>query len=401
MKGTSRASWESLDAGGGAESARVLRAAGSEDMWIALLDLAVGLTPEDGPAALIERTLDGLSQILPGHAMGVCLGEGDGEPPLVDVRLPPGVAPPRRDPSRLFPDLSDECVCPLLGLSGSTLHVASIEHPMTPVEQLVAARTAAILSAGLRTARSLARPAPRAEEGSLGAQLVQAEKLASFGQLVAGVVHELANPLTSIVASTEMLLRKESLDADVAAQVRRIEVSAERVLGFIRDLVSYARPAREQPEPVSIADVVRQAHSFTEHEFRDRGVEFRSDCDESRITVRGQVGPLVQVFVNLFTNAAHAMERGGGRLHVRATVVTDSSQVLVEVADTGVGISPETVSRVFEPFFTTKERGRGTGLGLSIVREIVAMHGGSVAVVSTPGEGSCFTVALPWAAPPT
>jgi signal transduction histidine kinase len=101
------------------------------------------------------------------------------------------------------------------------------------------------------------------------------------------------------------------------------------------------------------------------------------------------------VFVNLFTNAAHAMSDHGGRLMVETQTTEEGKRVVVTVTDTGVGIPSHIVPKIFEPFFTTKEKGRGTGLGLSIVREIIRAHRGTVEVQSTPGEGSTFTVLLP------
>jgi signal transduction histidine kinase len=109
----------------------------------------------------------------------------------------------------------------------------------------------------------------------------------------------------------------------------------------------------------------------------------------------GQTNPLIQVFVNLFTNAAHAMEDRGGSLEVTTRVSSADGVLYVDVVDTGVGIPPEAMPRIFEPFFTTKARGRGTGLGLSIVQEIVHAHKGTVSAASTFGQGTTFTLALP------
>jgi two-component system, NtrC family, sensor kinase len=117
-------------------------------------------------------------------------------------------------------------------------------------------------------------------------------------------------------------------------------------------------------------------------------------------TVRGIAGQLTQVFVNLFTNAAHAMTERGGALTISALPQAASEIVLVEVADEGTGIAPQDLEQIFEPFFTTKTDGRGTGLGLSIVREIVLSHGGTLTARSNHGRGSIFTVTLPLAAVP-
>ena len=146
---------------------------------------------------------------------------------------------------------------------------------------------------------------------------------------------------------------------------------------------------------MSLAEVIAQAHAFSQHEFERYGIVVDVACDAGVPPLRGRAGPLTQVFVNLFTNAAHAMSEHGGRLSVTVREEAEPSKIAVEVTDTGTGIHPETLSRIFEPFFTTKETGRGTGLGLAIVREIVEAHGGTVGAASTPGEGTTFTVHLP------
>jgi two-component system NtrC family sensor kinase len=124
-------------------------------------------------------------------------------------------------------------------------------------------------------------------------------------------------------------------------------------------------------------------------------VEFRADFAQGAGPILGQSNPLIQVFVNLFTNAAHAMEDRGGSLEVKTRVSAAEGLLYVDVADTGVGIPPESMPKIFEPFYTTKARGRGTGLGLSIVQEIVQAHRGTVTAESVFGQGTRFTLALP------
>lgn len=367
----------------------------------ALVELAASFPLEEGPAAVVGRMLDVLFTLMPHRAFGVCLVLSGSEEPLVDMRLPDGVERPRRDPTRLFPEFGDERIVPLTGLDGSTLHVASIGGPLKEgtVEELVMRRAGALLSTAARTAMILSSARPASTEVTeLRSQLIQAEKLATLGQVVAGVVHELANPVTSIVACTDFLL-KRGRAADAPAvdleYLARIGQAADRVHTFCRDLVTYARPAYEAPGPVPIHDVIRQAFAFCEHELSRHDVDFSQEITDGIPPVLGQPGPLTQVFVNLFTNAAHAMADHGGRLVVVTHAQDDGTRVAVTVTDTGIGIPSDVVSKIFEPFFTTKEKGRGTGLGLSIVREIIRAHRGNVEVRSTPGEGSTFTVLLP------
>jgi two-component system, NtrC family, sensor kinase len=367
--------------------------------YSSLLQMTAALPLEAGPAQVARRAVDALAAVLPERAIGVCLVVSSTDAPLVELFLPDGVPSPGRDPTRLFPELDGEWVVGLPDLPGSTLHLATIGAPLEEDsgEHTVVVHAAALLSRSVRAAVALehAKP-PSATVAELRAQLIQAEKLATLGQIVAGVVHELANPVTSIVACTDYLLRKTDHPVpDEKDQLKRISVAADRILKFSRDLVAYARPASEQPAAVAIHEVITQAHAFSQHELERHGIAFSPDFDAGAPPILGQAGPLTQVFVNLFTNAAHAMSGNGGRLSVRTRVDGASPLLSVEVTDTGVGIPADTLCKVFEPFFTTKEPGRGTGLGLSIVKEIVQAHGGSVTVASTPGEGTTFTVTLP------
>jgi signal transduction histidine kinase len=201
--------------------------------------------------------------------------------------------------------------------------------------------------------------------------------------------------MTAVATYAEALLKRSltSPNADPADvdKFKRIVDNSERVLRFTRDLVSYARPAQDKPEEVEVNQVLDRAVGFCEHLLVKHGVTLERNY--------GHVGPflavkqnLVQVFVNLITNACHATPAGG---RITLTTKTQDDHVLVTVADSGVGMTPEVLSRIFEPFFTTKPDGKGTGLGLSIVQGIVENHGGTITVESTPGHGTTFTVKLP------
>ncbi|HVR18129.1 MAG TPA: ATP-binding protein [Polyangiaceae bacterium] len=364
-----------------------------------LLDLSLELPLDANPRELADRFLDGLGVLLPHVALGACIVTEPGEPPTLCVRLPPGASDAmERDPTRLFPLLREERILPLD--EASTFHVAA-NGPLAPLDLQITERSAQVLGKALARSRAY-----RASERSsrslerLQARMIQAEKLASLGQIVAGIVHELNNPLTSILAYADYLARKRrarSGDADVdddLERLRRIEEAASRILKFSRDLVAYSRPSAEVPGPVLLGEVVGKALGFCEHEFKRIRVEHAVADDLPPI--RGVSGSLIQVFVNLFTNAAHAMT-DGGRLRIRARLEPIARAVLVDVEDEGLGIDPENVSLIFEPFFTTKTEGRGTGLGLSIVRGIVDTHGGTIAVRSAPGQGTIFTLTLPLA----
>jgi two-component system, NtrC family, sensor kinase len=366
-----------------------------------LLALALELPLESSPTELSERFLDALSMMLPHLALGASLVLEPGERPTVMVRIPVGHAGAmQRDPSRLFPLLYDERILPLD--EASTFHAAS-SAALSPLDLQIAERAAMVLSRSLARSRTYRRAHASARNMErLQAHMIQAEKLASLGQIVAGVVHELNNPLTSIIAYAEYLSRKarprlpDSEAADEIERLRRIEEAAGRILRFSRDLVAYARPSNEVPGPVHLKDVVEKALVFCEHEFS--GILIELDLPPALPAILGVGGSLTQVFVNLFTNAAHSMAERGGHLRLKAEVDADARVITFEIEDEGVGIAPESLPLIFEPFFTTKSEGRGSGLGLSIVKGILDSLGGSIRVTSTPGEGTTFSLSLPIAA---
>jgi PAS domain S-box-containing protein len=233
-------------------------------------------------------------------------------------------------------------------------------------------------------------------------QVVQAEKLATLGQLAAGVVHELNNPLTSISVYADFLLGKYERALDSAAMVpepgdveklRRIVAGAQRILRFSRDLVQYAKPAGEDTEPVLLGHVVAQSLAFCEHLFEAGGIALERQLDDQLPRVRAVPAQLEQVIINLVTNAVHAIG-DAGQVAVR-TFRAGDGMVALSVGDSGPGIPEGERERIFEPFFTTKSDGKGTGLGLSIVRNIVRQHGGRVIVGTSEAGGALFTVLLP------
>jgi two-component system, NtrC family, sensor kinase len=230
-------------------------------------------------------------------------------------------------------------------------------------------------------------------------RIIHAEKLASIGQLAASVVHEINNPMTAVAAYSEALLMKARMRPDATPadvdKLRKILESSHRILRFTRDLVSYARPAKDKPERVQLSALLDQAVGYCEHVVAQAKVSVRRQYAELP-PISAVRANLVQVFVNLITNACHAMAPGG-----QVTLVTrrDGQGAVVEVRDTGTGIDPKHLGRIFDPFFTTKEEGKGTGLGLSIVQGIIESHGGRISVDSRQGEGTAFTLWLPLAEP--
>lgn len=234
-------------------------------------------------------------------------------------------------------------------------------------------------------------------------QIIQAEKLATLGQLAAGVAHELNNPLTSISVYSEYLLDKARREAERGQdliverrdieKIRRIHASAQRISAFAQELVQYARPAKEEPAIVDINNVVQRSIAFCEHLFERKGITLLESRVSELPAVFAVPGQLEQVLINLITNASQAVGQGG-TITVRSLRV-DEQHVAFAVADDGPGVPEAEREQVFEPFFTTKSDGQGAGLGLSIVRNIVEHHGGRIQVSASDAGGAEFTVILP------
>jgi len=231
---------------------------------------------------------------------------------------------------------------------------------------------------------------------SLERQVIQAEKLATLGQLAAGVVHELNNPLTSISVYGEYLLRllEKAGNAGDAEKAKKIVEGAARIQKLTRDLISYARPSGDY-EAISLNEVVRQALVFCEHVIRRAEAVVSLDLDDGLPRLPAIRSQLHQVLINLITNACHALPAPEQALRISSALSPDGDHVRLTVADSGVGIDALDREHIFEPFFTTKTEGKGTGLGLSIVKNIVERHGGQITVDSRVGSGTAFHLLLP------
>ncbi|HMJ11195.1 MAG TPA: ATP-binding protein [Polyangiaceae bacterium] len=369
-----------------------------------LLQLALDLPIDVGEDQVTNLCLDRLSRMLPDCALGAVVQKPNAAQPRISVRLPSALAvEASTGDARLFPGLPHERIIPLTD-AGATLHIAGSEVNLFAEPSFESAwlnHAAQVVGTGIVRARSFEQAELAALElRRLQAKFIQAEKLASLGQLVAGVVHELNNPLTSIVNYSEHLLARLSAGAPTLEdreRIQRIAEAAERILKFSRALVLYARPARHEPCAVGLRDVIEKALIFCEHEFVENQVRIDLRLPAELPAVRGVFDQLTQVFVNLFTNAAHAMHGRGGTLCIAAAGDAQTERVVVEVVDQGAGIDPSALEQIFEPFFSTKPDGRGTGLGLSIVQDVLQAHGGSIQVSSALGQGSTFRLCLPLA----
>ncbi|HEU4641991.1 MAG TPA: GAF domain-containing protein [Gemmatimonadaceae bacterium] len=234
------------------------------------------------------------------------------------------------------------------------------------------------------------------EERRVAEQLRQSEKLVALGELVAGVVHEVNNPLTGISAFAQLLC-DEPLTEEQRESVQMIKREADRAVTVVRDLLTFARKSGPRIVPVQFNDLVEQTLRLRTYGLRTAGVQVELRLAPDIQLVHGDDRQLQQVLLNLIVNAEHAMATVQ---HRRLTIRTanEGGRVVVEVADTGIGMAPDVQKRIFEPFFTTKSDGRGTGLGLSVSYGIVQTHGGTLTVHSAPGAGATFRISLPTSA---
>jgi two-component system NtrC family sensor kinase len=377
-----------------------------------LLVATIDLPLLNGERALVEAAVDAVAAIVPECAVGVCLvpqpGSGAREQ-IVVRRLPAGAleVPAGVNPTRIFPAFAHEYAITIpRSTTGSTLHVASndddLDRETSSTVHLID-RAAMALGRALANAHAIASVIGNRHDGGFEQRMLQADKLANFGQIAAGVVHELNNPLTSIVAYSDYLIRKAisggaGNDAEDLERLRRISESATRMLRFTRDLVSYARPSSGIASPVALHGVIDQAVAFCEHVLSATGVRVERRYGTEVLTVRAVAEELVQVFVNLLTNASQAAPVRDGCVVVTTALAAPragTKRVAIVVEDNGSGIAPEHLAHVFAPFFTTKRDTQGTGLGLSIVKSILEGQDGAIRVESEHGRGTRFVIELP------
>ena len=226
-------------------------------------------------------------------------------------------------------------------------------------------------------------------------QLIQSEKMSAIGQLIAGIAHDLNNPLASVIGFADFLLEGNDVPPPLVEPVRVIQQEAERAANIVRNLLNFARKQDHARRAIGLEPLLTATLTLLRTQMVSRRVEILLDVEDGLPAIDADVGQVQQVFVNLINNAAHAIESAGraGRVVVRARPWRDG--VAVEVSDDGPGMTAEVAAQVFEPFFTTKPEGQGTGLGLSICQGIVKEHGGRIVLSTAPGQGARFTVELP------
>jgi len=252
-----------------------------------------------------------------------------------------------------------------------------------------------------RRSEELVRVQEQVKRHELERQVQHAEKLASIGQLTAGLAHEIGTPLNIISGNAEYILMHLAADHPRCVELHGIVRETQRIAGMIHRLLDFARPTRLSVEPFDVNQLVRNTAAMLERQAEKAGVEIRLVQANGLPAVTADRGQIEQVFINLGLNAVHAMPEGGV-----LTITTRCSRkhgakqggcrlAAITFKDTGPGVPAKLRQEIFKPFFSTKPAGKGTGLGLAVSERIVRDHGGDIRVTGRSGQGATFTVRLP------
>ena len=228
-------------------------------------------------------------------------------------------------------------------------------------------------------------------------RLIQAAKLVAVGEMAAGIAHELNNPLTTVTGFAELILDETPSEAPYRADIEMVLHEALRARGVVRRLLDFARQGERVRAKCDLNEIIEDVLALTKHFIHTSGVQLEASFGTDLPWVSVDSNQMKQVFLNLIHNAVEAMPTGGN-LKIRTEMRSKEARAwaVVAIQDSGIGISQKDIDRIFEPFYTTRSTRGGTGLGLSVTYGIVTDHGGTIEVESRPGEGSTFTVWLPY-----
>jgi len=226
------------------------------------------------------------------------------------------------------------------------------------------------------------------------AQLVQSEKMAAFGQLGAGIAHEVKNPLAGILGFAQLSLRKTEKDSPLHKNLLQIEKETRRCKTIIENLLKFARQEKVQYAATDINRVVQDSIDIMGHQLGIHQIKVEKDLSANLPEIMANGNQIQQVLMNFMLNSQQAMNGNPGTVRLE-TAIADAQNIEIRVKDNGPGIPKEIQTKIFEPFFTTKPAGQGTGLGLSVSYGIIKDHGGIIRIVSQQGEGTLFIITLP------
>ncbi|MFN2491923.1 MAG: nitrogen regulation protein NR(II) [Pyrinomonadaceae bacterium] len=298
---------------------------------------------------------------------------------------------------------------PLQGVDGSITHVEVVSSAYLEGRNAVVQCNIRDLSDRRQTQVALIQTNQRLEQAladvrtksrelnAITQQLWQASKLATMGELAASVAHELNNPLTTVALRAESALEGLSIDDRQRENLEIISQEVDRMAKLVSNLLLFSRRSSHQTSSIDLIKELRKALEFMAYYLRNHRIVLVEEFADHLHTIQADRQQLLQVFLNLITNASDAMP-DGGTLIVRTfngVLASEKKAVVIAFSDTGKGIAGEVLSRLWEPFFTTKPEGKGTGLGLSICRRAVEEHLGTIEIETLTGKGTTVRITLP------
>jgi PAS domain S-box-containing protein len=267
------------------------------------------------------------------------------------------------------------------------------EIPVTLTASIITIDNREIGSVGIFTdMREVLKMRKDLEEAHV--QLVQSEKIASVGRMAAGVAHEINNPLAGALIYAELLKERLSNDPQGQSDIQEVINQTLRCKKIVAELLEFSRQSIGQTSSFSLQYLISQCLNLLVNQALFHNIRVAAEIEPDMPEMAGDLGQLQQVFTNLFINAADAMG-GKGLLTVTASYQPEPSRFVIKVSDTGPGIPVQLRDKIFDIFFTTKPVGKGTGLGLAITRNIIQLHGGTIAIECPPGDGTTFLIELP------
>ena len=226
----------------------------------------------------------------------------------------------------------------------------------------------------------------------------ETSRLASTGQLAAGVAHEINNPLNSIMGFSQ-LLKQEDLPQHVRDDLDKIHYEGKRASKVIENLLSFARKQKTDKRYINVADAVERAVELKSYDLMRSGIKVNMRFPGEKPNTMADEQQMIEVMLNIINNAEQTMTSSQTGGHISIAGSRSADKLIITISDDGPGIAPEYLGKIYDPFFTTKEVGEGTGLGLSICYGIIQQHGGVLQVESAPGQGATFRIELPILAP--
>ncbi|MCK4683092.1 PAS domain-containing protein [Candidatus Bipolaricaulota bacterium] len=284
--------------------------------------------------------------------------------------------------------------------SGEVYGIVLVARDLRPTKKLIA--KAAMAEAERHKRKELQQAYDELKQ--LQEQLIQSEKMASLGQIAAGVAHEINNPISGIMVYLHTLatdLENDRFDRKQALTfLTDSKYELTRCSKIIKSLLDFSRQSRPMLAPVDLGSILDETFSILGHRAKLQDIKVVQHIDPGLPRIQADMDQLKQVFFNLILNAIQAMPKGG-RLTIHATQVDDKEgltkspeSVRIDIKDTGCGIAEENIGKLFTPFFTTKEKGEGVGLGLAVAYGIIKRHGGDIRVMSSKGKGTTFSIFL-------